>query len=70
VKETFSILFYRSNSRNLFSFEACHCVILTNYRDLQHLFPPSVQGWFSEHHLARVVVDKVSQLNLQPLSKA
>ncbi len=39
-------------------------------RDQQYLFPPSIQDWLSEEHLARFVVDIVSQLNLQPLSEA
>ena len=42
--------------------------ILTN-RDQQHLFPPSIQDWLPEEHLARFVVDIVSQLNLQPLAE-
>ena len=37
-------------------------------RDQQYLFPPSIQDWLPEEHLARFVVDIVSQLNLQPLS--
>jgi transposase len=39
-------------------------------RDQQYLFPPSIQDWLPEEHLARFVVDIVSQLNLQPLSEA
>ena len=38
-------------------------------RDQQYLFPPSIQDWLSEEHLARFVVDIVSQLNLQPLAE-
>jgi transposase len=37
-------------------------------RDQQYLFPPSIQDWLPEEHLARFVVDIVSQLNLHPLS--
>lgn len=42
---------------------------ITVDRDQQFLFPPSIQDWLPEDHLARFVVDIVSQLNLQPLSK-
>ena len=35
-----------------------------------YLFPPSLQDWLPEDHLARFVVDIVSQLNLRPLSEA
>lgn len=38
-------------------------------RDQQYLFPPSIQDWLPEKHLARFVVDIVSQLNLQPLAE-
>lgn len=38
-------------------------------RDQQLLFPPSIQDWLPEQHLARFVVDIVSQLNLQPLAE-
>ena len=43
---------------------------ITTNRDQQYLFPPSVQDWLPEDHLARFVVDIVSQLNTQPLSAA
>ena len=46
-----------------------HNFIPTN-RDQQYLFPPSVQDWLPEDHLARFVVDIVSQLNIRPLSEA
>ncbi len=36
-------------------------------RQQQLLFPPSIQDWLPEKHLARFVVDIVSQLNVQPL---
>lgn len=39
-------------------------------RNQQYLFPPSVQDWLPEDHLARFVVDIVSQLDIQPLSEA
>ena len=39
-------------------------------RDQQYLFPPSIQDWLPEEHLARYIVDIVSQLNLRPLSEA
>ena len=38
-------------------------------RDQQYLFPPAIQDWLPEKHLARFVVDIVSQLNLQPLAE-
>lgn len=38
-------------------------------REQQLLFPPSIQDWLPEEHLARFVVDIVSQLNLQPLAE-
>jgi hypothetical protein len=38
-------------------------------REQQYLFPPSIQDWLPEEHLARFVVDIVSQLNLQPLAE-
>jgi transposase len=36
-------------------------------RNTLYLLPPSVQDWLPEGHLARFVVDIVSQLNLEPL---
>ena len=38
-------------------------------RDQQYLFPPAIQDWLPEDHLARFVVEIVSQLNLQPLAE-
>jgi transposase len=38
-------------------------------RDQRLLFPPSIQDWLPEEHLARFVVDIVSLLNLQPLAE-
>ena len=42
---------------------------ITTNRDQQYLFPPSIQDWLPEDHLARFVVDIVSQLNIRPLSE-
>jgi transposase len=39
-------------------------------RDQQYLFPPAIQDWLPEKHLARFIVDIVSQLNLRPLAEA
>jgi transposase len=36
-------------------------------RETPHLFPPSVQDYLPEHHLARFVVEIVDQLDLSPL---
>jgi transposase len=38
-------------------------------RDQQYMFPPSIQDWLPEKHLARFIVDIVSQLNLRPLAE-
>lgn len=38
-------------------------------RQQQYLFPPSLQDWLPEDHLARFIVDIVSQLNLRSLSE-
>lgn len=35
-------------------------------RDTPYLLPPSIQDWLPENHLARFVVDVVSELNLRP----
>ena len=37
-------------------------------RDQQLLFPPAIQDWLPERHLARFIVDIVSQLDLRPLA--
>lgn len=37
-------------------------------RDTPHLFPPSVQDYLPDDHLARFVVDIVDQLDLSPLT--
>jgi transposase len=39
-------------------------------RDINYLFPPSMNDWLAEHHLARFVVEIVEQLDLQPLERA
>lgn len=39
-------------------------------RDQQYLFPPSIQDWLPEKHLARFVVDIVSQHDLRLLAEA
>jgi transposase len=39
-------------------------------RDQQYLFPPSVQDWLPEDHLARFVVDIASQLDIRPITEA
>jgi len=39
-------------------------------RDQPYMFPPSIQDWLPENHLARFVVDIVSQLNLRSISEA
>ena len=39
-------------------------------RDTQFLFPPSVQEWLPEDHLARFIVDMVEQLDLSGLEES
>ena len=39
-------------------------------RDTLYLLPPSIQDWLPEDHLARFVVEIVSQLDLTPLQNA
>src|SRR4030043_532044 len=39
-------------------------------RNTSYLLPPSIQDWLPEGHLARFVVDIVSQLDLNPLRAA
>ena len=39
-------------------------------RDTLYLFPPSVQEWLPEDHLARFVVETVEQLDLGELERA
>ena len=39
-------------------------------RDTQFLFPPSVQEWLPEDHLARFIVDMVEQLDLSGLEQS
>jgi transposase len=43
---------------------------ITASREQQLLFPPSIQDWLPEKHLARFIVDIVSQLDLRPLAEA
>ena len=38
-------------------------------RDQQYLFPPAIQDWLPERHLARFIVDIVSLLDLRPLAE-
>lgn len=44
-------------------------IFIPTNRAQQYLMPPSIQEWLPENHLARFVVDIVSQLDLQPLSE-
>jgi transposase len=37
-------------------------------RDQQYLFPPSIKDWLPETHLAKFIVDIVSQLDLRPIA--
>lgn len=39
-------------------------------RNQQYMFPPSIDDWLPENHLARFVVDIVSQLDLRPISES
>ena len=39
-------------------------------RETPYLFPPLIEDWLPEEHLARFVVDIVAQLNLEPLRNA
>jgi transposase len=39
-------------------------------RETQYLFPPSVQEWLPEDHLARFIVDVVEQLDLSALAQS
>jgi transposase len=39
-------------------------------RNTLYMLPPSIQDWLPEDHLARFVVDIVSQLDLKPLKNA
>jgi transposase len=40
------------------------------YRAAQYLFPPSIQDWLPEKHLARFVVEIVEQLDLRSLKES
>jgi transposase len=39
-------------------------------RDMNYLFPPSMNDWLPEHHLARFVVEIVEQLDLKSMERA
>jgi transposase len=39
-------------------------------RDQEYIFPPSINDWLPENHLARFVVDIVSQLDLGPITES
>ena len=39
-------------------------------RDMNYLFPPSMNDWLPQHHLARFVVEIVEQLDLKPMERA
>ena len=39
-------------------------------RDMNYLFPPSMNDWLPEHHLARFVVEIVEQLDLKAMERA
>ncbi|HSW62543.1 MAG TPA: IS5/IS1182 family transposase, partial [Dissulfurispiraceae bacterium] len=39
-------------------------------RETVYLFPPSVQEWLPEEHLARFVVEIVENLNLEKLKRS
>ena len=39
-------------------------------RDMDYLFPPSMNDWLPEHHLARFVVEIVEQLDLTRMERA
>ena len=39
-------------------------------RDMNYLFPPSMNDWLPEQHLARFIVEIVEQLDVQPMARA
>ena len=39
-------------------------------RDMDYLFPPSMNDWLPEQHLARFIVEIVEQLDLTPMERA
>jgi transposase len=39
-------------------------------RSMNYLFPPSMNDWLPEHHLARFIVEIVEQLDLKPMERA
>ena len=39
-------------------------------RDMNYLFPPSMNDWLPEQHLARFIVEIVEQLDLKVMERA
>jgi len=39
-------------------------------REMDYLFPPSMNDWLPKHHLARFIVEIVDQLDLTPMERA
>ena len=39
-------------------------------RNMNYLFPPSINDWLPEHHLARFIVEIVEQLDLKAMERA
>ncbi len=39
-------------------------------REMNYLFPPSMNDWLPEQHLARFIVEIVEQLDVQPMVRA
>ena len=39
-------------------------------REMNYLFPPSMNDWLPEQHLARFIVEIVEQLDVQPMARA
>lgn len=46
-----------------------HQKFIPTSREQRFLFPPSIQDWLPEKHLAQFIVDIVSNLNLRPLTE-
>lgn len=46
-----------------------HQKFIPTVREERYLFPPSIQDWLPEKHLAQFVVEIVSKLNLRPLTE-
>jgi transposase len=66
-REAFSI--FLCNFRKLQSEHTMADKFIPTNRNQQLLFPPSIQDWLPEQHLARFVVDIVAQLDLRPLAQ-